>query len=107
MDGIVGSRCLELGIEAELRGGDDTHSIYDDGDEDGRGDGRTVLGVIHATDELVVLRVEEEAQSTEDQDGEDGDDGTVRALPRGRAGVSVWFSLLAVTVSVRVRSGSR
>lgn len=47
-----------------------TYGVDDNGDEDGSGDPRAVVRVFFGAYELVMVRPEEKAEGTEDEDGE-------------------------------------
>lgn len=56
-----------------------THSVDQDGDEDRGGHRLSVLGVVDAADQLVVVRVEQQAEGSQDDDCEYRDDEAARA----------------------------
>lgn len=51
----------------------DTHSVNNDGNEDGGGNFWAVLRIFVAADQLVMIAPEQETKNRQNDDGEDGD----------------------------------
>lgn len=63
-----------------------THNVNKNCDKDGARHGGSVLRVLDATHELLVVVLEGEAEDGEDDDGEDGDDKAARRVRRSSSG---------------------